>query len=113
MPPPQPSPAGPHETLMSAHVFGVHFPTSLRSTHLLGLPGPPQRKPLLHVPQLSMKPLQPSPAGPHSTPCSWHVRGLHWPPPSPPKPLLMPGPPSPPSALPPPPNWELSPDPHA
>src|SRR5689334_6528807 len=47
-------------------------------THFEGAPGPPQRRPVAHFPQSMMRPPQPSPAGPHSMPCSAHVSGLQF-----------------------------------
>ena len=77
----------------SPHVRGVHEPPSIRGvTHFEGASGPPQRKPVAHVPQLCKMPPQPSPAGPHSTPSSAHVRGLQ-------KPLLNDASPKPPTLL--------------
>lgn len=85
--PPQPSPARPHSIPRSVHVLGTHAVPIEGETHFEGAFGPPQRSPEPHFPQSGMMPPQPLPAGPHSTPCSAHVRGLHC--------VLLTGPPSP------------------
>ena len=72
---PHPSPASPHPMPSWTHVFGTHPEPTRGETHLDGAPGPPQRSPDPHVPQLAMTPPHPSPAGPHSMPCEAHVSG--------------------------------------
>jgi hypothetical protein len=56
----------------AAHVSGVH----IGAPHWLGTPPPPHVCPDGHAPHWSVPP-QPSPEGPHATPCAAQVVGTH------------------------------------
>jgi hypothetical protein len=62
----------------------LHRPVHAGPAHLLATPPPPQVWPDGHVPQLGVRPPQPSATTPHSAEVCAHVRGVHEPLPLPP-----------------------------